>query len=325
MNEDFARPRLAVSRCLGFAACRWNGVALHDDYVEALRPHVEFIDLCPEADIGLGVPRDPLRVVAVKTGDSREPRLLQPATGRDLTATMRTHVDEVLDGLGDVDGFLLKHRSPSCGIKDVKIYSAADQGGAFGRGGGFFGGVVAERCGGLAVEDEGRLNNYRLREHFYTKLFALADLRRTLAEGRLGALMDFQARNKLLLMAYDQQRMRELGRLLAAADSAALGETAARYREEFAKALDEAPGVGPVTNVLLHALGYFSTELGAEEKAFFLELLEGYRTARLPLSAVTSVLGGWIVRHDEQYLARQSFFSPFPPQLVRITDSGKGR
>ncbi len=313
------KPRVVVSRCLGFAACRWNGVSLPNAFVDKLAPLVEFVDVCPEFDIGLGAPRDPIRVVEADGGV----RLVQPATGRDLTQTMRGHIAGLLDDLGEVDGFLLKHRSPTCGIKDVRRYAAADAKGAFGRGPGFLGGAVLERHPELAVEDEGRLNNYTLREHYLTKLFSLAELRGVIQKPSMAALMDFQARHKLLLLAYDQAGMRRLGRLLARAEDAE--KAAAEYRRGFAVALTDPPGVGPVTNVLLHTLGYFSKQISASEKAFFLDLLTDYREAKLPLSALASVLRGWIIAHGVEYLTRQSFFEPFPRELVEITDSGKGR
>ena len=57
------RPTVIASRCLGFAKCRYNGQTISDDFVRKLEPHVEFVTTCPEVEIGLGVPRNPIRIV----------------------------------------------------------------------------------------------------------------------------------------------------------------------------------------------------------------------------------------------------------------------
>ena len=113
------KPVVVVSQCLGFAAVRYNGAMLQDDFVRALGEHVRFVQVCPEVGIGLGVPRDPIRIV----GKGSERRLVQPATGRDVTAPMERFSRNFLESVEPVDGFILKSRSPSCGIKDVKVHA----------------------------------------------------------------------------------------------------------------------------------------------------------------------------------------------------------
>ena len=166
----FARPRVVVSKCLGFAACRWNGAAISDAFVRRLADHVTFCAVCPEVEIGLGCPRDPIRVVLA----GGERRLVQPATGRDVSAEMRAYASQALDAMGDVDGFLLKSRSPSCGIKDVKIYGGPDRDQPLARGEGFFGEAVLARFGHLPVEDERCLADPACRDRFLAGLLAAA-------------------------------------------------------------------------------------------------------------------------------------------------------
>lgn len=125
-----ARPEVVVSKCLGFDACRWNGETVREDFVEMLGPWVRWHPVCPEVAMGLGVPREPIRVVEQKGA----PRLVQPATGRDYTEAMEKFSAAHLDGLGPVDGFLLKNRSPSCGPLDVKIYTSLKPGASSRRG-----------------------------------------------------------------------------------------------------------------------------------------------------------------------------------------------
>jgi len=162
------KPVVVVSKCLGFDHCRWNGLIIHSTVIESLKELVNFVTLCPEVEIGLGVPRDPIRLIRQKG----EIKLVQPTTGRDYTKTMSDFVNSYLSGLERVDGFILTEKSPSCGTRRVKIYPGPGRVPVIERGSGFFGGAVMEKFPNLPIEDEGRLNNYKIREHFLTRLFA---------------------------------------------------------------------------------------------------------------------------------------------------------
>jgi uncharacterized protein YbgA (DUF1722 family)/uncharacterized protein YbbK (DUF523 family) len=315
------KPRIVVSKCIEFEHCRWNGLVISSEFVRKLGGFVEFIQVCPEVEIGLGIPRDPIRIVRSDGGL----RLVQPATGRDLTGDMVSFSERFLDALSPVDGFILKSRSPSCGLKEVKIHAAADKPGGVGKGSGFFGRAVSERHPMLPIEDEGRLTNFRIREHFLTRIFTLARFRSTRDSGRMKDIVSFQAGNKLLLMAYNQTELRVLGRIVANQGKHPIGELLDEYEEHLLRALSRPARYTSDINVLMHALGYFSEKLGRAEKAFFLDTLEQYRNEKIPLSACLSVVRSWIARFGEPYLEMQSYFEPYPTGLVEITDSGKGR
>jgi uncharacterized protein YbgA (DUF1722 family)/uncharacterized protein YbbK (DUF523 family) len=317
----FPRPAVVVSKCIGFAPCRYNGLIISDDFVASLRSHADLTPVCPEVEIGLGVPRDPIRLVSVE----KELRLMQPAAGRDVSDEMAQFADSFLDSLGVVDGFVLKGRSPSCGIKDVKVFPSVGRVAVLAKDRGFFGRAVLDRFPHLPVEDEGRLRNFRIREHFLTRLFTLARFREVRASGKTGDLVRFQTENKLLLMAYNQKELRILGRIVANPEHRPVRDVVEDYQQHLYSALARMPRYTSSINVLLHALGFFSKGLTSGEKAFFLDTLEKYRAGRLPMSVLLGVLRSWIVRFEEPYLARQTFFAPYPEELVEITDSGKGR
>jgi uncharacterized protein YbbK (DUF523 family) len=229
---NFALPNVVISRCIDFDSCRYNGQMVRASLREELAGHVALKPICPELEIGLGVPRDPIRMVA----GTNEIGLVQPSTGIDLTDSMRAFAAGYLDRLGEVDGFVLKSRSPSCGIRGVNVYAGPHSREVVSSGAGRFAAAILERFPDAAVEDEGRLNDPRLREHFLTRIFTSASLRETLAERSRAALVWFHSRNKLLLMAYSEVRLRRLGRIVANAASAPLEEVGARYRLELAEA-----------------------------------------------------------------------------------------
>jgi uncharacterized protein YbgA (DUF1722 family)/uncharacterized protein YbbK (DUF523 family) len=320
MTED-VRPRVLFSRCLGFDHCRYNGNVIVESVVEHLKPFVEAITVCPEMAIGLGVPRDPIRVIRRGEG----PRLLQPQTGADVTEKMNAFVAPYLESLGDVHGFVLKAASPSCGPRDVKVYVNEKPGAAFEKGAGMLGGAVVERFPHCAIEDEGRMRNFDIRQHFLTRLFTLARLRSAQACGRIRDLVAFHARHKFLLMAYNQSELRVLGRIVASRGRRPMDAVWIDYGDHLDVALRRLPRRTSAINVLMHGLGYISEHLTAREKTYFLDTLEQYRNRHVPLSVPTSVLRSWIVRFEESYLKDQVYFEPYPRDLIEVLDSGKGR
>jgi len=319
--DSLARPTVVVSKCLGFAACRYNGLSISSDVVKALEPHVDFVPVCAEVEIGLGVPREPIRVVSGPNGL----RLLQPSTGADVTDRMTRFAASFLDSLAIVDGFILKSRSPSCGVRDVKVFRGVEKEAAVGKGSGFFGAAVVEKFPGHPVEDEGRLMNFRIREHFLTSLYALARFRAARARLAMRDLVDYQARNKLLLMSYSQKEMRLLGKLVANSGKKAPSAVFDEYEAHLRAALVKPPKYVSNINVLMHAMGYFKEGLTPPEKAHFMASLEKYRAGKIPLSATIAIVNSWLARFGSDYLKQQTYFEPYPEELVEITDSGKGR
>ncbi|NIN01170.1 MAG: DUF1722 domain-containing protein [candidate division Zixibacteria bacterium] len=319
--RDFPKPIVIVSKCIEFERCRYNGLIISSEAVRKLRGQVEFVPVCPEVEIGLGIPRDPVRIIST----DGKPTLLQPATNRDVTEKMEKFAKTFLDSFKEIDGFILKSRSPSCGTKDVKVYSGSGKGVSSSRGSGFFGGAVLERFPHLAIEDEGRLTNFGIREHFLAKLFALAGFREIKGKASMSELVRFQRQNKSLLMAYSQKELRVLGRIVANHEKKPPVEVIKDYEQHLWNAFLRPAKDTSNINVLMHAIGHFSESLSSKEKSFFLNTLEEYRDERIPLSVPLSILKSWAVRFEDDYLMEQSFIEPYPEQLVEITDSGKGR
>ena len=317
----FSRPIVVVSKCIEFEPVRYDGQMISSDFVKQLKQlkdYVEFIPVCPEVAIGLGIPREPLRLVKKDEGI----RLIQPATGLDYTQQMETFSKKYLDSLGEVDGFILKSKSPTSAIKDARVYPAEKDVASISRGPGVFGKAVLEKFSNKAVEDEKRLLNDRIREHFLTKLYTLADFRIVKKAGSGNALVEFQAKNKLLLTAYSQVQLHIMGRLVAERKNRPLSETLLEYEVHLSQALRRPPNVGSNYNVLTKAAGYFTSGLSHEEKAFFLDMANKYREGLQPFSAPLSIVKAWIVRFNETYLGKQTFFDPFPEKL-RIIKTGE--
>ena len=314
------RPIVVTSACLETEACRYNGQRIPFEFLTELGDHVDLRPICPEVEIGLGTPRAPIRLVRGTGG----PTLVQPSTGADVTGDMMAFSDTFLSRQR-ADGFILKSRSPSCGTNGVKIYDGVDSSTAHQHGPGLFAAEVLARRSDAAIEDEGRLRNYRIREHFLTKLFAVAALRSVEGDGRMRSLVAFHSRYKLVLMAYNQTAMRALGRIVANPDGRPFADVVRRYRSGLGRALSRVPSRGAIVNTLEHAWGYVSDRLGTAERTYYRRQLERYREGRVPLAAVLSVVETSAVRFDVGYLRDQAFFHPYPDGLRSVADSGKGR
>lgn len=321
MKKDFPKPVVFASKCLGFAACRWNGVTIPDKFVAALKPYVDFVTACPEAEIGLGIPRDPIRIVYEKGSF----KLMQLNTGKDVTGIMTEFSGKLLDGIKEIDGFILKDRSPSCGIKDVKVYPSLKPGSAIKKRAGFFAEEVISRFTRTAIESEARLSNYAIREQFLTRIFISAKFRALRAEPSMKDLVQFHAENKLLLLAYNQKELRLMGKIVANHEKKDLSIVFDEYGQHLYEAFSGRARQGSSINVLTHAMGYFSEGLSSEEKKFFLNSLEEFRREQVPLSVPVNLLRSYIVRFGEGYLAQQTFFEPYPHSLLETADSGRSR
>lgn len=319
--RSFSRPRVVVSKCLGFAACRWNGATIPDYYVDALKPFVDYVPVCPEVEIGLGVPRNSIRLV--ESGNSLG--LVQQVTGRDVSGDMLMFAERFLDELHDVDGFILKSRSPSCGIKDSKVYPGMGKVASIRTVPGLFGATVLRKFSQLAIEDEGRLINERIWDHFLKKLFTLASYREEVLGGGINDLIKFHSRNKMLLMSYNQKELRLMGRIVSNKARKPFDAISDEYRYHLGLALAKIPRPSANINVALHILGYSSDSLARAEKSYFLDSVSRYRNGTIPIAVLTNLLKSWAIRFDQTYLLDQTYLDPYPSDLSKASNTGEAR
>lgn len=314
------RLRLGISACLLGQEVRFNGGHKRDAFLtDVFGRYVDWVDVCPEVEIGLGTPRPSMRLVRIGQWDAVQVRLITPETGVDHTEPMRSWAARRVEELArmDLDGYVLKKDSPSCGMERVKLYPA--EGGAPNKEArGLFAEALLQRLPHLPVEEEGRLNDPPLRESFISRVFAHARWRQAEAEGwTRAALMRFHERHKLLLMARNQAGMRRLGRLLGESakwDDPA--ELARVYREGFTDALRRPPTRRGHTNVLQHMAGYVSDRLDPADREELRETIERYRLGLLPLIVPMTLLRHYVRKQGVGYLQGQAYLEPHPHELM---------
>ena len=279
------------------------------------------ISVCPEEEIGLGTPRNPVRIIMNKGG--RE--LYQPSTGKKYTSEMKRFTDKYLGSISSPSGFILKYKSPSCGLKETKYYGSEENSVIVGKGPGIFTAAVIEKYPGVPIETETRLTNFGVREHFLLTVFTLARFDEIRNNPTVSGLIRFHQDNKLLLLAYNQSNMRKMGKLIAGQKEYGLEKTIIEYEKLLRASFASAARYNSHLNVLQHASGYFKDIISKKENEYFNDLLKKYTEKKLPLNAVRTVLSGHIIRFGTGYLSGQTYFDPYPDDLAEVTDSGKGR
>ncbi len=306
-SGTWGRPRVGVSSCLLGEEVRFNGG--HKRYrflTDELGPYVDWVPYCPEVSIGLGTPREAIRLTAAG-------RLVNRGGTADYTAAMAA-----LPLPADLDGYVFKAKSPSCGIRAIPRYRDEKQRGndqpADRAGRGLYAARVLGAFPLLAAEDEGRLNDPGLREAFVERIFAAARLRSFLAGAwSAGDLVAFHARHKLQMLAHDPARYRSAGRVVAAAGTAPREQAALAYRDVFLAAMASPASRGRNANALQHAYSRIGRELDRPRRHDLVARIDAYRRGEEPLSVPVALLAHYAP--DLPWLAEQTYLRPFPPDL----------
>jgi uncharacterized protein YbbK (DUF523 family)/uncharacterized protein YbgA (DUF1722 family) len=307
--------RIGVSSCLLGQEVRYDGGHQRDDYVTGVLGRAcTLVPVCPELEMGLGVPREPIRLV----GKAAAPRLLGVDSGADHTEAMRDFARRRIAALRrqGLSGYVLKRGSPSCGLERVKRYPAADASPTR-DGMGLFARALTEALPRLPVEEEGRLTDAALRDGFITRVFAyrrLAALRAS-APGA-DAVIDFHAAHKYLLLAHRPGAYARLGHLVTRVPRAPAEAWLDRYAEIFMRALRTRPTVRKHVAVLRHITGSFARRLGPSEKREVLGLIGDYARGLVPLVVPMTLINHFVARFDVTGVRDQVYLHPHPKELM---------
>ena len=306
--------RLGISACLLGERVRFDGGHKRDPFlVDTLGRFVEWVPVCPEVESGMEAPRESMRLVQT----AGQIRLLTNRSGEDRTDTMRCFARRRVDELGgdELSGFVLKKDSPTCGLERVKVYGTAGIPVKSGRG--LFAEALATRFPLLPVEEEGRLNDPRLRENFIERVFAYRRLAHLFGtRWSMGHVVRFHTVHKLTLMAHQPQAYQRLGRVVASGKSMDRREFQDAYSSAFMAALGVIATPRRQANVLQHMLGYFKDSLDRESRAELLALIEDHACGRVPLVVPLTLFRHHIRRYGVPYLAGQTYLQPHPVELM---------
>lgn len=306
--------RVGISACLLGQEVRFDGGHKKDAFLTAvLAPHVAWVPVCPEVEVGLGTPRETLRLVR----EDGRTRMITTRSRVDHTDAMQAWARERVETLAaeDLDGYVLKKDSPSCGMERVKVYGTDGPGVRDGRG--VFAEVLMTRLPLLPVEEEGRLLDARLRENFIERVFAYRRLKDLVASTwSVGALVRFHTAHKMALLAHSTTAYQELGRLVAGAADLPQPELRSRYERLFMGTLAVPATTRRQTNVLSHMAGHLKKLIDAVSRQELVSSIEEYRRGFVPLIVPLTLITHHVRVHGVEYLAGQTYLQPHPRELM---------
>jgi uncharacterized protein YbgA (DUF1722 family)/uncharacterized protein YbbK (DUF523 family) len=306
--------KIGISSCLLGEKVRFDGGHKEDGFItNTLAVYFDFVPVCPEVDIGLGTPRETIRLEGTDS-----PRLVAPKSGRDLTEQMHEYSGRRLEELKQVGlhGYILKKDSPSCGMERVRIYSA-DGKSVTRTGRGLYAAALINRFPLLPVEEEGRLNDPVLRENFIERVFGFYRWTEFSTSGpQAKDLVAFHTRQKLTLLSHSPDLYRELGRMVATASERPWPEVLESYGTGFMEALRVRATRRKQSNVLYHLAGYLKKSLDGDDKQELVSLIENYRTGGVPLIVPITLLKHHFRKFPAPWVRDQVYLNPYPAELM---------
>lgn len=305
---------VGISACLLGEKVRYDGGHKHSKLCsKTLGEYFSYRPICPEVAIGLGTPRETIRIVFDK--DSDRTAVQNQAGTVDHYEALRGFADHVVKNHADLCGYIVMKGSPSCGYERIKRFNLKgnlqDT-----RGVGAFTERLQQLVPWLPVEESGRLNDPFLKENFVLRVMCLELFKRTVeAQLSAKALIDFHATHKYLLMAHSQAAYRELGQLLSSLKNVNLEELAITYRNRFMAALAKPATKKGHVNALMHMQGYLKRDLQTPDKQRLNGVITQYRNGELPLSAPMTLLQFLLEQYPNDYILQQRYLSPYPSAL----------
>jgi uncharacterized protein YbgA (DUF1722 family)/uncharacterized protein YbbK (DUF523 family) len=310
--------KIGVSECLLGCKCRYDGGHSKDDFINtALSQHFQFVPFCPEKMI-FPTPREAIRQIQIED----EVKVFTSNTSKDVTNSLKEISKKCAKEIQEHDlcGFILKSKSPTCGLERVKVYQPKNAPSEK-KGVGLFAKEILELYPYLPIEEEGRLSDAWLRENFLMQVFAYAHLQEFLkSTPSMSDLVVFHTSYKYLIYAKSHEKYKTLGNIVANHEKLTFEALLERYKEEFLKVISLKGSVKKTYNVLLHMFGYFKTYISKSEKEEILEAIEEYKQRIIPLVAVMKVLKLYASRFNVEYLLGQKFLSPYPKELALRSD-----
>ena len=300
--------KIGISACLIGKKVRYDGSHKQDHYLtDTLGRFINWIPLCPEVEAGLPIPRKPMHL----EGDLESPRIVLNKTREDITGTINKRIAYKIKELKkeDISGFIFKSGSPSCGIREIKVYDPQVKKTRMGKG--IFALAFMKEFPNIPVEDEKALYDPHKRENFLERVVGYkrwVDFKRS--KKTIKNLIDFHSRQKYNLMAHSQEHLILLGRLVASAKDYSIKEIFDKYEGLYLEALTKKATPAKHYNTLQHIIGYLKKHLIMKELEELREALEGYRKGKLPLIIPITLINHYVRMFNIEYLKNQYYLNP---------------
>ncbi|MED7788174.1 DUF523 and DUF1722 domain-containing protein [Francisella sp. 19X1-34] len=307
---------IGVSSCLVGNNVRYNGGNCHKSYITGV--YADYFDykiVCPEIAAGLGVPRPTLFLV-----EDIEKDILAVKTNKthvDVTSDLKQAVDKLVANLGTVYGFILKAKSPSCGVATARVFDE-NHGYTGVKADGLFVRALREYDPLLPIEDDGKLTDKTLKDHFLRKVFCYYDLKTTFMScSNITEMMEYHSKHKVLLRMHNNKVKKILGNMLSEAGSRAdLDEIKQKYVELFMQAIASPAKRGAHYMALQNVLREINKKVSKSQRQYLQEILNKYKDCKISWDVPVSIIKMYLLEIDLPYLAKQSYLNPYPEELI---------
>lgn len=303
---------VGISACLLGQEVRYNGGHKHSEFcTQVLGRYFSFAAFCPEVAIGLGVPRETIRLI----GNLEHARALGTATRElDVTAPLTDYADSVSPEVGNLRGYIFMKDSPSCGLFSAKIYS--DKGAPLGKQAGLFAGRLRILFPLMPMEESGRLNDPALRENFVARVYVYDRWVRQMENGTTAhKLVEFHSQHKYFVMSFSQKLYRELGALVARAGASDLLALSQDYITRLMLGTQKPPTHKGHVNVLYHMVGYLREWVPGGIRQDLARSIEEYRLRQVPLAVPMKLMQHYLDNYASDYIRQQTYLNPYPYEL----------
>ena len=287
---------------------------ISNDFVKNLKSYVDFLPVCPEVGIGLGSPRPPIRLVKI----GGEKNLYQPSNGENLTQKMNDFATKFLDGIQDLDGFILKQSSPTCGVRNVKVYHKIGKAVGYDKGMGIFTEAIIKKFPNAIIEDEDRLRNPILKDSFLTRLYTMARLRESMSSK--DSLSEFCKNNEMLFLCYDHTSSKKITDLIS--DYSFTNNFQNKFTQLVFDILNRIPSSNSLYATYTYIFSLLEDRLTVPEKEYFEANLRDFTQGIVMPSQVSTLLYSWALRFEKKSIVHQSIFEPYPKK-ISITNAKK--
>lgn len=303
---------------LGISACVYGHQVRFDsghktNYFckDILTDYCDFTPFCPEVGIGMSVPRPAIRLV-LRDGEERLLMIKDP--DQDFTENMKKFADNAIPQIADMCGYVVCAKSPTCGMERVKLYNEKGDplpGGTVG----VYTRRLQQALPWLPIEEDGRLQDSMLRENFVIRIMALHDLYASTEQLTAANIIQFHARYKYLLMAFNLVGYKSLGQFVGKIADHDINEFFIQYRLRFMNILKKPATRKGNVNVLQHMQGYFKKSLTAKQKQELKDSIMRYSRGYLPLLAPLTLINHYLSEHPNPYLSQQVYLTPYPQEM----------
>ncbi len=309
------KPRIGISQCLLGDPVRYDGGhKRHPLFTEVLAPFVEWVPVCPEVEAGLGTPREAMWL----TGNPASPRLQTVHTKIDLTTTLTTFSQRRVQELrkSDLDGYILKNHSPSCGLHRVKVFGNTGRPSLQGTG------IFAEKIQAafplLPLEEEGPLSDTLILENFIERLFGYRRWKTLIRHHRLSrrAIVHFHSQHQYVLLAHSRAHYGALVKLVANPEHYTPTELAIAYGALFMEALKVKTTIKKHVNVLQQLACHLKKHVGAIEWTELQDCIRDFQQQGQPLTVPLMLINHYVRVLPVSHLLDQVYLNPHPQELI---------